>query len=463
MIIGNSAVYRYTGKRGRLMKNCVRGGGKRLSRSVLIILFMASLAAVPAFSQSDDDWYMGKIVKDITFEGNKNAPVNKLNTVSAAYKGRIFTIDAYYELLGELYALECFETVFATTVRAGQRDSDGVIISFTVTEYPEISKILYTGNDLFSEDTLTSIVKPIWEKTGSPVNSPAIKRQALYAIQDAYNQYGYYDAVVDISEIPEDDKYTVTFAITEGVRTVVEDIRFEGNTVFTTDELRRRLASQSRGIFNSGLIRDSDINEDLVVLGNYYGYKGYMDISINKRPEIKENRRSGNARFITLTYKILQEGKQYIFGGFEFSGNRVFSNAQLSALVQLHPGDVYNHSNKKKTAWLIEDLYYDAGYADFKCQEVRNIDGHVVVYHIQISEGNKMYLENIIVSGNRRISAEAIREKIPLSPGEVFSRKKIMEGIRNIRIMDDILKVRPDISPGSGSNQFKLIVTVEEK
>ena len=55
--------------------------------------------------QNNDDWYLGKPIRDIVFYGLKNISMSELDGLMNPFKGRIFTETVFYEITGRLYAL----------------------------------------------------------------------------------------------------------------------------------------------------------------------------------------------------------------------------------------------------------------------------------------------------------------------------------------------------------------------
>jgi outer membrane protein insertion porin family len=57
------------------------------------------------FAQQSDDWYQGKPVKSIVFEGLVHVKSSELEGITAPFIGNIFSDDLYWDILGRLYAL----------------------------------------------------------------------------------------------------------------------------------------------------------------------------------------------------------------------------------------------------------------------------------------------------------------------------------------------------------------------
>ena len=93
----------------------------RLSLSVIL----AFVIVFPVFAQQSadnghDSWYQGKPIRRIVFDGLTNIKTADLDGITEPYLGRDFNDDVYWEILGRLYALEYFETITPTAVRADQ-------------------------------------------------------------------------------------------------------------------------------------------------------------------------------------------------------------------------------------------------------------------------------------------------------------------------------------------------------
>jgi outer membrane protein insertion porin family len=430
-------------------------------KKLLLFLIIFSCAAGYGFSQQNE-WYYGKIVKDITFTGLVNVSVKELNAITDAYKGSIFTDGYFLDLQDKLYSLNFFQSLIPSVDRAGKQDSDGMILRFEVTENPIVTKVSFEGSSFFSKDRLLMLIESAGYKENS-IYSNNSGNLAANKIENAYINCGFRDTKIEIIVNPaKNNTCTVTYRIHEGYQYVIETVRFEGNKAISGEELKQCLIRQSRGVFNTGLARDSDFAEDTAAILRYYEDRGY-EMSMNTKPEIRETRIKDAVHFLSITFRIIRESEQHFFGGFEFSGNKVFSNAQLSALVQSRAGDAYNKNIVENDIYRIVDLYGDSGYMDVDVNYNGTWKGNTIYFILTITEGDKIYFEYIIVRGNKKISVEAIREKIPLMYGDVLSRKKVMEGIRNLNNMEAFSNVDVKNDQGSKKGWKTLIITVTEK
>jgi outer membrane protein insertion porin family len=435
---------------------------KKFAGVLFFCLLICGFVVLPVFSQNNDEWYLGKVIKDVTFTGIVNVKIKELHAITDPYKGQIFSEDIGWELQGKLYALEYFEKLQAKAIRAGQRDSDGLIISFDVTEKALVSEFIFEGNDFLSKDRLSAFLKSKgYEENKNIFFSPASIREIQGTIEEAYEECGFRQVKTETTETQKDDKtYALTFHINEGYQNFVEDVQFAGNTAFSDSELRQYLVTHSTGVCNTGLVREAETNEDIKALVKYYTDSGY-EMTIKTHPDIRESRSEGNMRFLTVTYTITKESEQHFFGGFEFSGNRAFSNAQLSALVQSRIGEAYNTSLVRNDIQRIYDIYHDAGYLNVVILTEEKRESYVLSYRLDIDEKDKVYVADIIVRGNRKYTTEAILEQIPLKPGDVFSPIKTREARSNLAAMN--ITVNFEVEMSGRSDRQILIINIEER
>jgi outer membrane protein assembly factor BamA len=155
--------------------------------------------------------------------------------------------------------------------------------------------------------------------------------------------------------------------------------------------------------------------------------------------------------------------RPYYLGGITFSGNKAFSNEELSVVIETRYGNIITPKMFEKYFREVEKLYYDEGYIDNLYDIKKIINGGIICYEVYITERGRSYLEQVVIRGNNRISEEVIRENIPIKNGDIFSYNKIIEGLENLYNMDEFLMIVPDVTPGSMENHIIVILEIEEK
>ena len=101
----------------------------------LFVVLLSVLIGFSGFAQESGEWYQGKPIKDIVFNGLRHVAASELEGIMAPFIGRPFDDDVFWEIQGRLYALEYFDVIYPSAVPADS-SGNGVIIYFNVTERP---------------------------------------------------------------------------------------------------------------------------------------------------------------------------------------------------------------------------------------------------------------------------------------------------------------------------------------
>ena len=115
----------------------------RCARVIVFICLLVSLSAA-SFSQ-ESEWYYGKPIKNIVFDGLVTIKNSDVTSVTNQYLGYPFSDETYTELLSKVYALEFFNDDITTEALPADEQKSAVIIRFKVTENPVLSKISFSG------------------------------------------------------------------------------------------------------------------------------------------------------------------------------------------------------------------------------------------------------------------------------------------------------------------------------
>jgi len=437
------------------------------------VIFLFLLTPIICFSQetdrdTNDEWYQGKQIKDIVFNGLKNIAQSEIEALMNPYKGRVFTDNAFLEMQGKLYALEYFERIEPSIHRYSSTGNE-VIIRFTVVERPIIGRINFTGN---SGLTRTKLLDVINIKQGDIYNQAKV-RVAVEAIKTKYTESGYPDAVVTSSETRPNNSTNITlvFKITENEKISIARIDFQGNTRFKPGILRGQLSLKPKTLLNDGAFQEAKLIADREAVEKYYHDRGYIDAVvkdvtrtiIENDKDSKKGKKSKNGNLL-LTFMI-DEGSEFRFSGVTFEGNVIFSTEQLNKLVTSKKGEILNLTKLEMDLQRVADLYFENGYIYNSITRLpdKNYHTNEISYHVTIVERSRAYIESISIIGNNKTKDNVILREIPMEPGDVFSKEKITNAMRNLYNLQYFSMIVPDPHQGSSENLMELVFTVEEQ
>jgi len=424
-----------------------------------VFVFLLLTTLVCGFSQEaqQDDWFQGKPIRDIVFSGLRNVSASELEAIMNPYKGRLFDYNIFWEIQGRLYALEYFDRIEPSTHRV--ENSDDVLIRFTVVERPVVGQINFIGASGLRRQELSDVIT----SRVSDIYNQAKVRADIEAIINKYHERGYPNVVVTTTETPiRDSAISLNFHITENERISISSIQFHGNSRFSSSILRRQLSLKARTRFADGAFSEAKLLADREAITRYYHDRGYINAVVRDVTRTYDTDSRGTNLVLTF---MIEEGAEFRFGGITFEGNFIFTSEQLSRLVTHKVGEIVNMTRVNMDLQRVADLYFENGYIFNSIDRTadRNNVTNVLSYRVSIVERSRAYIESITVVGNHKTKLHVILREIPLEPGDVFSKTKIMEAMRNLYNLQYFSMIIPDTLPGSTESLMELVFTVEEQ
>ncbi|MDR0320292.1 MAG: outer membrane protein assembly factor BamA [Treponema sp.] len=432
---------------------------------VRVFAFLLLTITVFAFSQEESQeaedwsWYQGKPIRDIVFSGLRNMTQRELDEIMSPYKGRNFDENIFWEMQGKLYALEYFDRIEPSIHRATSSGNE-VIIRFSVVERPVIGRISFVGNSGLRprelQEVLTSRVNDIYNQ--------AKIRADIQALINKYIEKGYPNVSITSSETQAGDStINLIFHITENERISISKINFQGNTRFPSNTLRSQLSLKAKSfILSDGAFQETKLIADRETITKYYRDRGYIDAIVRDVTRTYDSNDRGTNLVLTF---MIEEGSEFKFGGVTFEGNIIFTTEQLERLVTSKVDEIVNMTKVEMDLQRVADLYYENGYIYNSIIRTPNkdIQTNTLSYTVTIVERSRAYIENIIIIGNSKTKSHVILREIPLEPGDVFSKTKVMEAMRNLYNLQYFSMIMPDTLQGSTENLMDLVFTFEEQ
>lgn len=412
------------------------------------------------WAQAPDNWYENKPISSIVFQGLNSVSKSELAGIFDSFKGKPFSDETYSEILQKLYALDYFSDIVPKAMPA-DIDYQYVRLEFDVTEKPVIALIKITGNHQISRGDLLS---KILLKKGDIYND--IKKNSdEQTIKNYYIEKGYATVSVtsNVSDNPQGG-LTLEFTITEGKQTIVSSVSFQGNTAVGEKALKGVLVTKPAKFLVKGIFKEAALEEDKAAIQQFYGERGYIDAHVENIVRDIDTESDSQKNMVKLTY-VIMEGEQYTYGGTTFEGNKIFSTEDLTAKIRLAPGAVLNMTKFEQGFQAVADTYFENGYTSNYINRAMQRDSATkkASFVITIVERSRSHIENIIIRGNKRTKDYVIRRELLFEPGDVFSKSKFTDSLRNLFNLRYFSTVVPDVQPGSEQDLIDVILNVEEQ
>ncbi|MEX1062727.1 MAG: outer membrane protein assembly factor BamA, partial [Balneolaceae bacterium] len=409
-------------------------------------------------------------IREVVVEGLNTARESYLVSTSGLSVGTSVSIpgEEISEAVRRIYRTSLFSDVeICHEVVDG-----GVAIHMNVQEQPRLEEYRLEGirrshrRDL--EEQLTLL--PGFAVTNS------VRAQAINTIKRFYEEKGYWYTEVDVEEELSDDirnRTTLIFNIDPGERIKIRRIRFEGNEAFSDRRLSRQLDAIKVDtwwrIFKKHVYTEEDYQEAMNNLEMYYRENGYRDIRI-LRDSVYVYDFRGNREGVGVDFKI-EEGPQYKVRDVTWEGNTVYTDEQLTAMLNFREGDVFNETRFEENLYMRRDeaditsSYQNIGYLFFNIMpDIRIVGENQLDLHFVIVEQEIATVRDVSFIGNTKTHDDVVRRSLRTVPGSTYSRSSIMRSVRELSTLGYFNPegIEPNLDPDPEERTVDIIYTLDE-
>lgn len=421
-----------------------------------IALFAVAFIAAFAGQLKAQD-FEGKNITDVAvrYRGAKTVDEARIRNLMSTKAGTQYRAERLDNDIKTLFESGLIDDVKFLAEPAG----GGVRIVADVLTRPAINGVGFVGNKIFSDQKLAKETKL---KAGGAMGDAEIL-EARRNIEKYYQGYGYPDVIVThrTQATGQPGTSDLIFVIDEGTKNEVRKIRFEGNKVFTSKELRKEMKTKPKGWFSwltkSGRFESYQLDEDLDKVLDYYRSRGYLRAS---SPGIRRDP-VGDGR-VDLVIPI-SEGEKYTVVGVSFGSMTVFKPEELYPSMKLNGGDAYSSSDMRDDIKTIRSFYGSRGYADAVVSpDIKDAGPNKVTIKYQITEGSRYRVGKVNIQGNTKTKDKVIRREVPLKPGDWFNTVELETTKARLQNLQYFGDVQASGSPG-GSGYRDVDILVEER
>ena len=352
-------------------------------------------------------------------------------------------------------------TVLNVRIFAQPQGEGGVKVIVAVQTRSVVREIVIDGAERLKAKRLRKEIKV---KLNQPVNEEQLE-QARQKIIEVYQGRGFNDVSVQFRVEPIDEKRgtsRVVFTVNEGVKGAIRRIAFEGNEHFSEKVLRKQMKTRGKTLISfvdkSGRLDETQLQQDLDKLREWYQNHGYIDV------EIKDVRKehSGNGPIIITI--VIAEGPQYHVGKIAVSGEKAATEANIRALLKMKEGSVYSPKALHDDAKAIADAYGSGGYVDLVVLPEGTPAGPARIdVHYKIEEGDRSFLQRVNIAGNTRTKDKVIRREVLLAPGDVFNTVRVDTTKKRLENLGYFSKVETYPEDTEIAGRKDLDILVQEK
>jgi len=408
-------------------------------------IFLSSILALSIQSQT---------IKDIKFDGLVHISPDIAKEIIGIKKGEQLDELRVDQSIKRLYAQKYFNDIWVD-------EQNGVLI-YHVKEKPVIARVNLEG---LSDDKKEQTLKLANLKKGDMYDETKAKTIKENITKNLQSQ-GYFDSSVEVVQQEVNPGSVETkVLVNKGEPVYIKKVNLIGAKHFSYDDIKDSLANRQRqfaGWFygrDDGKLKADQLKFDAQRIKEFYLKHGFLDAKVYP-PYLKTNFSDYSAE---LTYKV-EEGEPYTVSNVDVQIDpSVVNIKELKEKFKLKPNKTFDVTKLRNDISKIQKAVSDKGFAfasivpDVQPDKANHTVN--VVYKVQPNE--KVYVNNITISGNNRTQDSVIRRELYLSEGEKFTRSDLVDSLNALKrtgYFNNVQIIPKQVAPA----KMDLLVKVDE-
>ena len=426
-------------------------------------------------------------ITSITVSGTKYLDKNTLISISGLEIGEKIIIPGEDISLAikKLWKQGLFSDISINIVKI---EEENIYLNINLKEHSKLSKFNFEGE--IKKHDVSELKEQLKLMRGKVLTDNLINN-SIYKIELYFKEKGFNN--IQVTPSNQEDKQSInasilTFNIKKGERVKIKEIIIHGRELrenekksfynkadmtyalsdFTVSrKMKETKTKKWWRFFKVSKFNEDNLQTDLDAIISKYNEQGYRDARILKDTSYLN---SDN----TLSIEVwIHEGNPFKFRNITFVGNTKYSNEELSRILSIKAGDIFDKSILRSriegsaTGNDISSLYLDDGYLFFNANPIETAtQNNEIDLEIRIHEGEQARINMVVVNGNIKTNDHVIMREIRTKPGDLFKRSDIIRTQRELAALDYFNPEtlgNIDIEPDPVRNTVNITYNVEEK
>ena len=379
-------------------------------------------------------------INKINFIGLNNASEDLLIKLIPVQVGQEYNDSSSNEIIKSLFETGLFSDI---SISKSQDNLNITLIENPTIKYFDFeldsgsgfSNWLKNEKMLMTNEILNEELENNMLSAGNPFTQRKLD-EFIRLIESKYAESGYYNATLTPNvSIDSQNRAGIELKIKQGDRVKIDTFTISGAEKIEEESLLKlfKIGEADMAILNyftnKDLFTETEFQQGIDSLNNYYFDLGYMDFQIINIDSSLDNKKEK----ISIDIQI-SEGIQYKLGKISFEGGlEIFDKDELSQAISIAEGDIFNRNLIIKDIQTLTDMFADKGFAFVNINPVTSDFLDSINIDFKISLNKKVFINRITISGNTRTQDEVIRREIGIAEGGQYSRSILRESLNSLR------------------------------
>ena len=222
-----------------------------------------------------------------------------------------------------------------------------VTVNLIIDEGPRVRVAALHLNGLSDGATLPAekIIKKASNRTGKVFKPQNLQRDwvkmVLYGRNEGFSEFNLSEPKIDVNQ--EQTEVTLSYDVTEGEKVNFGTVSFDGNNVFTPEELQEHVYIREGKLYNQ-----KDFDDTVIAIQQQYANKGYLQVRVEPQKTIENGQ-------LNINYDI-SEGNVFYIDNIDVTGYENTKKYVFTREISVKPGDLYDSEKIQRSQTKILNL-----------------------------------------------------------------------------------------------------------
>ena len=395
-----------------------------------------------------------EVVKKVKVVGNVRVSPETIVMFGNIKVNEDYNTQKLNELTRELYDTDFFSYL--------EINLNNGVLEISVKENPIIQNLIFNGIKAKKHKEAIKEVIELKEKT-SYVENKLIRD--IQKIKKAFRNQGYYFIEVEAyAKENVNNSIDLIYEINRGKRAKIGKIIFVGDKKFKDGKLRGIITTEENKAWkilsSKKYLNQERIKLDTRLLENFYKGKGYYQVKVLATNVLYEE-----GEGFLLTYNI-DSGKRFRFENVSLKISESLDKSSFIEITKDLPKLKNKYYSPKKIIKILDKINKLSTKKDLQfinSKLVETVKNDKILVTIDVSEGEKYFVERINIIGNTVTEDNVIRGELEVDEGDPYSLLLLDKSINKIKSRNIFGNVNKNIYQGSSPDLKVVTIEVEEK